>query len=168
MIRIFVGYDEEEAVAYHVLTHSILRHASRPVSIAPVARSQLRHVFRRERGELESTDFSISRFLVPHLCDYQGWALFMDCDMLMTGDVAELWDLRDEACALMCVQHDYQPSSEVKFLGRPQTRYPRKNWSSVMLFNNARCRALTPERVETASGLHLHRLEWLELRGLRF
>jgi hypothetical protein len=161
VIRIFIGFDERETVAWHVLTHSILARASVPVSFTPLALNNLQGIFTRKREALQSTDFSFSRFLTPYLCGYEGWALFMDCDMLVRRDIAELWALRDERFAVMCVQHDHQPKETVKFLDQPQTPYGKKNWSSVMLFNNAKCRALTPEVVNTASGLHLHQFKWL-------
>ena len=90
----------------------------------------------------------------------------MDCDMLMRADVAKLWKLRDERYAVQVVQHDHRPREEVKFLGQAQTQYPKKNWSSVMLFNNPRCTALTPEYVSTASGLELHQFRWLPEESL--
>ena len=161
MIRIFIGFDPREAVAFNVLAHSIQARASEPVSIVPLMLSQLGKLMWRERHNLQSSDFSFSRFLVPHLCDYDGWALFMDCDMLMLDDVAKLWALRDEAFAVMCVKHDHVPDEDTKFLGERQTRYEKKNWSSVMLFNNAKCGALTPDYVNSASGLDLHRFHWL-------
>lgn len=161
MIRVFIGYDERETVAWHVLTHSILARSSRPVSFVPLALSNLKNVFWRERNQLQSTDFSFSRFLTPHLSGYEGWSLFMDCDMLVRADIAELWALRDDRYAVMCVKHDHQPIEATKFLDKPQTAYGKKNWSSVMLFNNAKCRALTPDYVNTASGLELHQFKWL-------
>jgi len=161
IIRVFIGYDPREAVAFSVLAHSIHRRASRPVAIAPLMLSQLGPLMWRERHSLQSSDFSFSRFLAPHLCGYAGWAVFMDCDMLMLDDIARLWDLRDDRYAAMCVQHDHVPAEETKFLGERQTRYEKKNWSSVMLLNNARCAALTPDYVNTASGLELHRFRWL-------
>jgi len=161
MIRIFIGYDPREAVAFHVLSHSIHARASSPLTIAPVMLSQLQSVFRRERHPLQSTDFSFSRFLVPHLSEYRGWSLFCDCDMLMLDDVAKLWDLRDETCAVQVVKHDHKPTDAVKFLDQPQRPYEKKNWSSVILFNNAKCAALTPEYVNTATGLELHQFKWL-------
>ena len=166
MIRVFIGYDGREAVAFNVLTHSIHARASQPVAIAPVMLSQLQGTFHRERHPLQSTDFSFSRFLTPHLSDYAGWSLFMDCDMLMREDVAKLWALRDEQYAVMVVKHQHVPQEERKFLNEPQSKYAKKNWSSVMLFNNARCRALTPEYVNTASGLELHQFKWLGDDGL--
>ncbi len=162
MIRIFIGFDERETVAWHVLTHSILERSSEPVSFVPLALPNLGKLMWREKNPLQSTDFSFSRFLTPYLCGYEGWSLFMDCDMLVLDDISKLWALRDDRFAVMCVKHDHQPAEKVKFLGAPQTPYAKKNWSSVMLFNNARCRALTPEYVNTASGLELHQFKWLE------
>ena len=161
MIRIFIGYDPREAVAFSVLSHSIHARASWPVSITPLMLSELRGVMTRERHPLQSTAFSFSRFLTPHLSDYSGWSLFMDCDMLMLDDIAGLYALRDDRYAVMVVKHDHVPKEKRKFLDQPQTPYQKKNWSSVMLFNNAKCRALTPEYVNTASGLDLHQFKWL-------
>jgi hypothetical protein len=110
---------------------------------------------------MESTDFSFTRFLVPYLSGYAGWSIFMDCDMLMTTDIAELFELRNDDYAVMCVQHDYVAGDDVKFLGAVQTKYEKKNWSSVMMFNNSRCTTLTPELVSKESGLYLHQFKWL-------
>ena len=161
MIRVFIGYDSRETVAYGVLAHSINRHASQPVAIAPVMLDQLKGVFHRERNALQSTEFSFSRFLVPWMCGYEGWAVFMDCDMLMREDVAKLWELRDERYAVQVVKHVHVPNEETKFLGAVQTKYEKKNWSSVMLMNCAKCRTLTPDFVNRASGLELHQFKWL-------
>ena len=161
MIRIFVGYDPRETVAFHVLSHSIQARASVPVSVTPLILDQLDGLMWRDRHNLQSTDFSFSRFLVPHLCGYEGWALFMDCDMLVLDDVANLWRLRDDQYAVQCVKHDHRPPEDTKFLNQPQTQYEKKNWSSVMLFNTAKCTTLTPNHVNTASGLELHRFHWL-------
>ena len=162
MIRVFIGYDPREAVAFSVLSHSIHARASETVSITPLMLSQLPAVLTRERHSLQSTDFSFSRFLTPWLSGYDGWSLFMDCDMLVLTDIAKLWQLRDGRYAVMVVKHDHVPRESVKFLGEPQSTYEKKNWSSVMLFNNARCRALTPDYVNQASGLELHQFKWLE------
>ena len=162
MIRVFIGFDTVETVSYHVLSHSIQARASEPVSITPLMLTQLDGVMTRERHNLQSTEFSFSRFLVPSLCDYQGWALFMDCDMLVLDDMAALWKLRDDNFAVQVVKHDHVPKETTKFLGQPQSKYEKKNWSSVMLFNNERCKALTPDFVNTATGLELHRFQWLD------
>jgi hypothetical protein len=161
MIPVFIGFDERETVAFNVLAHSIHARASQPVSVAPIRLSQLKQVFSRERHPLQSTDFSFSRFLTPYLSGFAGWSVFMDCDMLMRADIAELWSLRNERYAVMVVKHEHVPRETVKFLGEPQTKYEKKNWSSVMLFNNARCKTLTPEYVNNASGLELHQFKWL-------
>ena len=94
--------------------------------------------------------------------NYQGWALFLDCDQLMLGDVSELWRLRDERYAVQVAKHDYQPQEEKKFMGAVQTKYVKKNWSSVMLMNCDKCKSLTPDYVNSATGLQLHQFKWLE------
>jgi hypothetical protein len=160
-IRIFIGYDAHETVAWHVLTHSILARATLPVSFIPLNLKNLGPLMTRERNPLQSTEFSFSRFLTPYLSGYEGWSIFMDCDMLVLEDIAKLWALRDERYSLMCVKHEHQPKEATKFLDQPQTAYQKKNWSSVMLFNNARCKALTPAYVNTATGLELHQFKWL-------
>ena len=160
-IRVFIGYDRQEIVAYHAMCQSIIDRASVPVSFTPLALSMLKPVFDREINPMQSTEFAFSRFMVPYLSGYEGWSLFTDCDMVLRTDIAELWALRDERYAVMCCQHDYTPKEDTKFLGHTQTKYPKKNWSSVLLFNNARCKALTPEYVNTRSGLELHQFKWL-------
>ncbi len=161
MIRIFIGFDSREPVAFSVLAHSIQARASVPVSVTPLMLSQLESVFSREAHPLQSTEFSFSRFLVPHLSGFEGWSIFTDCDMLVLDDITRLWALRDDRYAVMAVKHDHLPRESVKFLGAPQTAYAKKNWSSVMLFNNARCRVLSAEYVSSATGLDLHQFKWL-------
>lgn len=161
MIRIFIGYDPREAAAFNVLSHSIHVRASEPVLIAPLMLSQLKKQLWRERHPLQSTDFSFSRFLVPLLSGFEGWSLFCDSDMLMIDDIANLWALRDERFAVQVVKHDHKPADTVKFLDQPQRPYEKKNWSSVILFNNAKCKALTADYVNTATGLELHQFKWL-------
>lgn len=161
-IRVFIGYDPREAVAFSVLSHSIHRYSTAPVSIVPLMLSQLGGIYCRSRDPLQSSDFSFSRFLTPYLSGFRGWSMFMDCDMIMREDIQNLWRLRDPTYAVMCVQHDYVPTETRKFLGEHQTKYQKKNWSSVMLFNNERCRTLTPEYVNAATGLELHQFKWLQ------
>lgn len=163
-MRIFIGYDRAEAVAYHVLSHSIQRRSSIPVQVTPLNRDAMRGFYTRPRGEYDSTDFSISRFLVPWLCEYRGFAVFMDCDMLCLGDVAELsryMTLMDSYnYAVRVVKHQYEVKEKTKFLGQVQTAYAKKNWSSVMIFNNRLCTNLTLEYVNKAPGLELHQFAW--------
>ena len=145
LLDIYIGFDSNEVVAYHTLCQSILAKSSRPVRFTPINLGNLKGVFNRERNNLQSTEFSFSRFLVPWLSDYAGWSLFMDCDMLARADIAELFALADDKYSVMVCKHDYVPRDEVKFLGNVQTKYEKKNWSSVILFNNAKCTALTPD-----------------------
>lgn len=164
MLNIYIGYDAKEAVAYHVLCHSLLKRATAPISITPLVRDHFRAFFTRERGPLDSTDFSITRFLVPYLSGYQGWSVFMDCDVLCQTDITQVWgDMKPPFNpAVWVCQHDYTPKDGQKMLGQAQTSYPRKNWSSFMVFDNQQCHALTPDYVSQASGLDLHRFNWLK------
>ncbi|KAA3507390.1 glycosyltransferase [Agrobacterium rosae] len=164
--RIFIGFDSKEVVAYHVFCQSIQEKSSIPVEFIPIALNNLEGIFTRERNALQSTEFSFSRFLVPYLSNFEGWAIFADCDMLMRTDIAKLWELRDDKYAAMCVKHDYVPKVETKFLGQTQTKYEKKNWSSFILFNNAKCKTLTKDYVNTATGLELHQFKWLESEEL--
>ena len=162
MIRIFIGYDEGEKIAFHVLAESIRKQSSEPISITPIDLNTIRNHFIRDKQSNQSTEFAFSRFMVPYLSNYEGWSIFMDCDMLLRTDINELWKLRDDDYAVMCVKHDYEPKQDVKFRGAKNEKFPKKNWSSLMLMNNAKCKLLTPEYVRTASGLELHQFKWLE------
>jgi lipopolysaccharide biosynthesis glycosyltransferase len=161
-IPVFIGHDRVESVAFWTLANSIQRNASYPVSITPISLTNLKGIYNRPRDPKQSNEFSFSRFLVPYLTGYTGHAIFMDCDMLCRGDITELYGLRSYEHAVQVVKHDYTPKDDTKFLGATQYRYPKKNWSSVMLFNNQHyhTRALTPERVNTAPGLELHQFKW--------
>ena len=165
-LRIFVGWDSRETIAYDVCEHSLQRHSSTDLEIIPLKQDELRarKLFTRDLDPLASTEFTYTRFLMPHLAGYEGWALFCDCDFLWTRDVAQLFAEADDSKAILCVQHDYQPTERTKMDGKVQTNYPRKNWSSMMLMNcghpaNA---ALTPEIVNTETGAFLHRFQWLD------
>lgn len=162
MIPVYIGYDSRMDLVSSVLIHSINVRASEPVQFTLLNLNQLKKVFHRELHALQSTEFSFSRFLVPYLSNYEGFSIFMDNDMIMLDDIANLWALRDENHAVQVVHHTHQPKEDTKFLGEKQTRYEKKNWSSVMLFNNTKCQALTPEYVNTASGLELHQFKWLK------
>ena len=162
MIPIFVGYDPRESLNFSVLVNSLTRLASQPISIIPINLENID--FYAETHTDGSTEFSYSRFLVPYMMEYNGWAIFMDCDMLARTDISELWSLCDSRYAIMCVQHNYQTSSTVKFLGNVNRNYNRKNWSSVMLINCAHegNRVLTPTLVENQTGQYLHQFKWLD------
>jgi len=161
-IPIFVGYDPREAIAYHTCVNSIIRNSSRPVAIVPVALNLFRDY--AETHTDGSNHFIYTRFLVPYLMEYQGWAIFIDGDMIVRGDIAELWDLRQYTKDAMVVKHDYKTRMKEKYLGSPNEDYPRKNWSSVILWNcNAiRNRQLDPEFVQKSTGAFLHRFSWID------
>jgi lipopolysaccharide biosynthesis glycosyltransferase len=165
LLNIFIGYDPRESVAYHVLSQSLMDHSSQPLSITPLGLNNL--PFKRERDPRQSTDFAFTRFLVPYLSGFKGLSLFMDCDMVCTEDISKLFDEFDCWNAVQVVKHDYIPRQGDKFLGNQQTVYPKKNWSSVMLFNNFHydCQRLTLDYVEQASGLDLHQFKWTNRVG---
>ena len=160
-MKIFIGFDSVETVAFHTLAQSIINHTSEPVEIIPLKLSML-PMYDRPRDPHQSNEFSFSRFLIPHLCGYKGKALFMDCDMIFRTDPKELFDLIEDNMSVAVVKHDYTPSTSTKYLGAVQYRYPRKNWSSVMLFNceHPDCKRLTPDFVNKADSLSLHRFWW--------
>lgn len=157
MIRLFIGFDSHETIAFHVAAFSFMRRSSVPVSITGLRREQL-PITRPHEG---STEFTFSRFLVPWLCGYKGMALFTDCDVLCRVDVADIFKGLLEYQAVAVVKHDYVPKTPTKFRDQTQQAYQRKNWSSVMVFNNPLCSVLTPEYVNQATGLQLHQFKWL-------
>jgi lipopolysaccharide biosynthesis glycosyltransferase len=161
MIPIFIGYDTRETIAYHVCANSIIRHASVPISTIPLALNLLKDYI--ETHTDGSNQFVYTRFLVPHLMNYQGWAIFVDGDMLVRTDIEQLWKLRDESKAVMVVKHNYQTKMKEKYLGAKNEDYPRKNWSSVILWNCGHLsnKLITPEYVQSATGPQLHRFSWL-------
>ena len=160
MINVFIGYDEGEKAAYSVLAESIRKHASEPVSITPVSLNNIPK-FKREMQDSQSTQFAFSRFMVPHMSKYEGWSIFMDCDMMFRSDIAELWNMRDSKYAIMCCQHDYTPKQDIKFRGAKNEAFEKKNWSSLMMFNNELCWQLQPPYVSKVGGLELHQFKWL-------
>jgi len=161
-INLFVGFDPREAVAYHVFCSSIIQNTSVPVQITPLVLSQLQEF--NERHDDRSNDFVYSRFLTPYLSDFKGWAIFADGDMICQGDLKELIDMADPSKAVMVVKHDYQTKATQKYLGNINENYPRKNWSSVILWNcdHPKHKILTPDFVSKQTGKFLHRFSWLD------
>ena len=166
-MKIFVGWDSREDIAFQVCKHSIL--SKQPAAeVIPLKQPELREkgLYWRDVDKLASTEFTFTRFLIPELTEYKGWALFIDCDMILTTDIKELFDQADDRYAVMCVQHDYTPREGVKMDGQQQTVYPRKNWSSAMLINcgHPSNRAVTKELVNDPeiTGAYLHRFSWLK------
>ena len=166
VIKVFIGYDPVESVAWHTMAHSIMEHSSQPVALVPVNLRNLGSIFTRERDPKQSNEFSFTRFLVPYLNDFSGYAVFFDCDMMLRTDVASLFEVTESQPdkAVYVVKHSYEPRHDVKYLNTVQYKYPRKNWSSVVLWNcsHPAHKKLTPEYVNTASGMDLHRFTWLK------
>ena len=166
-INVFIGWDSREDIAYQVCKHSI-ESKTKAANVYPLKQKKLRKedLYWRDEDKLASTEFTFTRFLVPEIMEFNGWALFMDCDMILTTDIKELFAQADDKYAVMCVQHDYTPKEGMKMDGQKQTIYPRKNWSSVVLFNcahpsNAR---LTQDMVNDTelNGAYFHRFSWLK------
>ena len=165
--NVFVGYDTREDIAYQVCEFSIKRFNS-DVAITPLVQHELRQnkIYWREVDKLASTEFTFTRFLVPHLMNFKGWALFIDCDIVFLEDVNNLFSLADDRYAVMCVKHEFKPKPGLKMDGQVQTVYPRKNWSSVVLWN---CGHPSNEKVTVDSvnnpnfnGAYFHRFSWLK------
>lgn len=164
-LKIFIGWDSREDIAYQVCVDSLNQNSSKPLNIIALKQEELRKQkhYWRPKDPLATTEFTYTRFLTPYLSNYQGWSLFIDCDFLFTDDIAKLFALADPRYAVMCVQHDYKPTESTKMDGVVQTVYPRKNWSSLVLWNCAHPanRVITPELANTESGAFLHRFQWL-------
>lgn len=160
-IEIIVGFDQREAVAYHVFCQSVIERSSLPVRFLPLAPNAL-SFYRDDHGD-GSNSFTYSRFLSPYLMNYQGHAIYLDGDMICNADIAELWRLRDPSKAVQVVKHNYLTKSPNKYLGNRNENYPRKNWSSVVIWNcqHAKNRSLRPDFVSKQKGAYLHRFQWL-------
>ena len=169
MFKVFIGWDAREVEAYEVCRKSIIENSSVNVEIIPLIKEDLKKsgLYNRDiiyPNETASTEFAFSRFLVPYLSQYTGWSVFCDCDFVFTQDIKKLFDLANEKYSVMCVKHDYTPKTTIKMDNQVQTTYPRKNWSSMMLFNCASddCRKLTVDKVNRESGAYLHQFKWIE------
>ena len=164
-IPVYVGYDSREDIAYQVCKHSITRREP-GATVKPLKQKDMREsgLYTREIDKLASTEFTFTRFFIPHLQNYQGWAVFCDCDFLWTVPTTDLKQYCDPSKAVVVVQHDYTPAEGVKMDGQKQTVYPRKNWSSMVLWNCAhpKNKILTPELLNKESGAFLHRFQWLD------
>ena len=161
-LDIFIGYDAREAVTYHVCVNSLIRQSTAPIAIHPLALNCVAPHYTEQVGGASNT-FNRSRFLVPLLKNFQGWAIYMDSDCLALTDIHELKKLADPNYAVQVVQHDYQTCSPKKYLNNPNLNYPRKNWSSVVLWNCAheKNQQLTSDYVGTAPISDLHTFSWL-------
>jgi len=169
-LKVFVGYDTREDISFQVCEHSILRHniGIDTVEIKPLVQDDLRkrNLYWRDVDKLGSTEFTFTRFLIPALMNYRGWALFCDSDIVFLENVSNLFQLVNDKYAVMCVKHDHNPQVGLKMDGRQQLQYPRKNWSSLVLWNcgHPSNQNLTVDVIndEDTTGKYLHRFAWLE------
>jgi len=166
-MKVFVGYDTREDIAYQVCKHSII--SKQPnADVQPLKQQELRDAgwYTRPVDKLASTEFTFTRFLIPELTNFDGWALFMDCDMILTTDIKKLFDQADDKYAVMCVHHDYKVQEGVKMDGQKQTVYPRKNWSSVVLWNcgHPSNKVVTTDLINDpeTTGKYMHRFSWVK------
>lgn len=165
VLKVFVGYDSREDIAWQVCRYSLQRHSESDLIVAPLRQGVLRELglYTRPLDKTASTEFSLTRFLTPYIAATSGWVVFCDCDFLFTTDIHNVLAGLDPAKAVYCVQHDYTPNFGVKMDNQQQTVYPRKNWSSFMVLNcdHPDVKALTPEIVNSASPAFLHRFGWV-------
>ena len=161
-VKIFVGFDQRESVAYHTFCQSLIENSSIPIQITPLAINTLKDY--KETHTDHSNDFIYSRFLTPYLNNFNGWAIYADGDMICQEDIKKLWELKDETKAVLVIMHNYQTKSRQKYLGNINENYPRKNWSSLILWNcsHPKHKILTPEFIQNQSGKYLHRFSWLD------
>ena len=162
IVDIVVGFDEREAVAYHTFTQSVIEKSTLPTRFLPLNIISL--IDYNETHKDGSNNFIYTRFLVPHLMNYTGWAIYADGDMVCLEDIKKLWDLRDDKYALQVVKHNYKTKVKNKYWGNKNEDYPRKNWSSLILWNCSHPvhKTLTPEFVQRQTGAFLHRFSWIK------
>ena len=165
-LNIYVGYDSKEDIAYRVCKYSILKRSRSDIKITSLKLYELvaKNLYKRDIDPLASTEFTYSRFLVPALNNYNGWAIFCDCDFIFFEDISNILLDIDQSKAVYCVQHDYTPKEKHKMDGQKQTIYPRKNWSSFILFNcsHPSNKKLSVDLVNSETGSFLHQFKWLE------
>ena len=178
-MRVFIGFDIREPRSYLITRYSLLKHSTVDIDVRKLGIRRLlaNGIYTRQwslnddnqridsrDGKPFSTEFSFTRFLVPYLCDYRGWALFVDGDFLFTQDVARLFSYQDDQYAVQVVKHNHHPVEKTKMDDVIQTRYFRKNWSSLVLWNcgHPSNMKLSPYLVNHATGQYLHAFSWLQ------
>ncbi|MDC1296179.1 glycosyltransferase [Pseudomonadota bacterium] len=159
---IVVGFDQKESVAYHTFVQSVIEQSTIPTRFMPLTIGSLTNY--KEIHKDGSNDFIYSRFLVPYLMNYNGWAIYADGDMVCLEDIKKLWDLRDNNFAVQVVKHNYKTKVKSKYWGNKNEDYPRKNWSSLILWNcnHQSHKILTPEFIQEQTGSFLHRFSWIK------
>ena len=162
LLNIFIGFDQKEAIAYHTFVQSLIENSTIPLSITPLAENNLDHY--TEKHTDGTNKFTYSRFLVPYLMNFKGWAIFADGDMVCLSDIKILKSYFDPNKAVTLVKHDYKTKHKTKYFGQKNEDYPRKNWSSVIIWNceHPKNKILTPKFIGQKEGSFLHRFNWLK------
>jgi lipopolysaccharide biosynthesis glycosyltransferase len=163
-INIFIGLDEPHKIAYDVCKYSIETNNKKyKLKIQPINYNTITE-YNRKKDEFESTQFSFARFFAPYLCEYKGISIFCDGDFLFLNSIDELIDLYDSEYAVMCCKHDYVPANQIKMGNKKQSIFPKKNWSSLMIFNNEhpKIKTLNPLTLNNQSGGFLHQFKYLD------
>ena len=162
LLKIFIGFDQKEAVAYHTFVQSLIENSTIPLSIVPLAENNL-DVYSENHTD-GTNKFTYSRFLVPYLMEFNGWAIFADGDMVCVSDIKQLKDYFDPKFAVHVVKHNYKTKHKLKYFGQKNEDYPRKNWSSLIIWNcsHPKNKILTPSFINKKDGAFLHRFKWLE------
>jgi lipopolysaccharide biosynthesis glycosyltransferase len=161
-IRLVVGFDQREAIAYHVFVQSVIQKSSSPISFYPLSKNALS--FYNEIHTDRSNAFTYSRFLTPYLMNFEGWAIYLDGDMVCQEDISLLWKMKDSSKAVQVIKHEYKTKANKKYLNNINIDYPKKNWSSVIIWNCAhpKNKVLNPEFISCSDGKFLHRFMWLD------
>ena len=162
IVDVVVGFDQREAVAYHAFTQSVIEKSSIPIRFLPLNINSLTNY--KETHKDGSNEFIYSRFLVPYLMNFKGWAIYADGDMVCLEDIKKLWNLRDNKYAIQVVKHDYKTKIKNKYWGNKNENYPKKNWSSLILWNceHKSHKILTPDFIQKQTGAFLHRFNWIK------
>ena len=161
-MKIFIGYDSQFDSNLKVQIDSLVKNTKEQLNISLLNYDDLKDILYREKDILQSTDSAFTRWLVPYLSDYQEWSLYMDSDMFCRTDIKDLFNLKDNNYSVMVVKHKNITRETEKFNGKKQSHYNRKNWSSLILFNNSKCKNLNLHYVNQAKGLDLHQFKWLD------
>jgi lipopolysaccharide biosynthesis glycosyltransferase len=161
-MKIFIGYDDQFEKNIDVQIHSILKNSNIEVNIYLLKMKELKHLLWRKKERKQTTDSAFTRWLVPYLSNYEDWSLYMDSDMFCRSDIGEILKLKNEIKSVMVVKNNSYHNQKKKFNNKTQTNYERKNWSSLILFNNQKCKKLNLDYINTAKGLELHQFKWLK------
>jgi hypothetical protein len=135
-VKVFIGSGEASVIECRTAIHSLRKHTKRELDIYVF--NGTHNAVRLNDGEpflapmslkvkyQNITEFSLYRYLVPELCDFQGRAIYIDSDTVCLSDIGELFDT---------------PIGDADFLAKYEAYSGEKLWGlSVMLIDCARCR----------------------------